>query len=196
MESQGSVSIWIKALKQGDQKGAQRLWDAYFERLVALARARLRGAPRRVADEEDVALSAFDSFCRGVERGRFPQLDDRDNLWHLLWKITVRKACDLVGHERRGSRGGGKVRALSDLTDWEADAILGREPTPELVGEVTDECRRLLERLGDATLRSVALWKMEGFTNEEIAGKLGCVRQTVDRKLRAIRQIWGGERGT
>ena len=46
---------------------------------------------RRAADEEDVALSAFDSFCRGAEQGRFPQLDGRDDLWHLLVVITVRK---------------------------------------------------------------------------------------------------------
>jgi hypothetical protein len=42
-------------------------------------------------------------------------------------------------------------------------------------------------------LRSVALWKMEGFTNREIAGRLGCVEHTVERKLRVVRQIWSGE---
>jgi DNA-binding CsgD family transcriptional regulator len=31
---------------------------------------------------------------------------------------------------------------------------------------------------------------MEGMTNDEIAARLGCVRHTVERKLRAIRQIW------
>ena len=68
--------------------------------------------PRVAADEEDVALSAFDSFCRGAQRGRFPQLDDRDNLWRLLVVITSRKAVDLAQHEgppevrRRRARGG------------------------------------------------------------------------------------------
>jgi DNA-directed RNA polymerase specialized sigma24 family protein len=194
MASNDSVTCWIATLKAGDPKAAQRLWDAYFERLVALARARLRGVARRAADEEDVALSAFDSFCRGAQRGRFPRLDDRDDLWQLLLVITVRKACDLARHERRQSRGGGKVRTLADLAEYGADAILGDEPTPELAAQVADECRRLLGLLRDESLRSVALWKMEGYTNEEIAAKLGCVRFTVDRKLRAIRQIWDGER--
>jgi hypothetical protein len=81
MMSEGSITHWIGALKQGDPAAAQRLWNVYFYRLVVLARARLRDVPRRAADEEDVALSAFDSFCRGAERGRFAQLDDRDDLW-------------------------------------------------------------------------------------------------------------------
>jgi DNA-directed RNA polymerase specialized sigma24 family protein len=194
MTSQGSITQCIDALKRGDPAAARRLWDAYFQRLVDLARARLRGLPRRLADEEDVALSAFDSFFRGVERGRFPRLDDRDDLWQLLVVITIRKACNLAKHERRRSRGSGRVRALSDLADWDADDLAVAEPTPELAAQVAEECRRLLGLLRDESLRSVALLKMEGHTNEEIAARLGCVRFTVDRKLRAIRKIWERER--
>jgi DNA-directed RNA polymerase specialized sigma24 family protein len=195
MESKGSVTGWIGRLKQGDPEAAEQLWKVYFQSLVELARTRLRGIPRRAADEEDVALSAFDSFCRGAQRDRFPRLDDRDDLWQLLLLITVRKACDLASHERRPSRGAGRVRTLSDLAEWEADAILGDEPTPELAAQVADEFQRLLGLLRDESLRTVALLKMEGYTNEEIAAKLGCVRFTVDRKLKAIRRIWESERG-
>src|SRR4051794_35421101 len=103
--SDGSVTRWVGPLAQGDEQAAQRLWDEYFARLVALARSRLRGAARRVADEEDIALSAFNSFCRGAERGRFPRLNDRDDLWQMLVVITVRKAIDLTRRENRQSRG-------------------------------------------------------------------------------------------
>ena len=61
---------------------------------------------------------------------------------------------------------------------------------------VADECRRLLDVLDDDTLRSVAIWKLEGYTNHEIAGKLQCVDQTVERKLRTIRSIWAREART
>jgi hypothetical protein len=80
MSSGGSVTHWIGLLKAGDQQAAQPLWERYFQQLVALARQRLRNMPRRATDEEDVALSAFDSFCRDACRGRFPQLGDRDDL--------------------------------------------------------------------------------------------------------------------
>src|SRR5215471_8456034 len=95
MSSAGSVTTWIEQLCAGDRAGAQRLWERYFPRLVGLARKKLQGLPRRSADEEDVALSAFDSFCRGAERGCFPRLENRDNLWALLVVITARKAIDL-----------------------------------------------------------------------------------------------------
>jgi len=101
MASDGSITRLIVLLKDGDRDAAQPLWDAYFRRLVGLARARLRGTPRGMADEEDVALSAFDSFCRRAERGDFPQLADRDDLWQLLFVLTVRKAIGLARHQGR-----------------------------------------------------------------------------------------------
>jgi hypothetical protein len=77
----GSVTHWLAHLKAGDPAAAKALWDGYFARLVELARTRLRAGARAAADEEDVALSAFDSFYRGAGEGRFPRLDDRDDLW-------------------------------------------------------------------------------------------------------------------
>jgi hypothetical protein len=106
---EGSITKCLVLLKQGDSDAAQRIWQRYFHRLVGLARARLRAAQRRVADEEDVALSALDSFFRRAARGEFPRLDDRDDLWQLLSVLTVRKAANLGRHERRQSRGGGGV---------------------------------------------------------------------------------------
>ena len=122
MPSSGSVTALIEHLRADDHEAAQPLWERYYPRLVGLARERLRGTPRRAADEEDVALSAFDSFCRGVEQGRFPDLKDRDGLWALLVLITVRKAADLVQYNRRDRRGGGRGRGDSALDGRHGDA--------------------------------------------------------------------------
>jgi DNA-directed RNA polymerase specialized sigma24 family protein len=190
--AEGSVTRWIAPLRAGDEAAAGALWRRYFARLVALARARLLRAPRRAADEEDVALSAFHSFCRAAGHGRFPKLDDRDDLWRLLVVLTTRKAAHLV-------RDGGRLKRCGQPAGPGADdpvdleLIVGEEPSPEFVAEGAEECRRLLERLDDETLRAVAVWKLEGYTNEEIAAKLGCVPRTVERKLRLIREIWEGE---
>jgi len=107
MSSSGSVTAWIDRLCAGDRDATKPLLQGYFQPLVDLARKKLRNAPRGMADEEDVPLSAFDSFIRGAAKGRFPQLTDRDDLRHLLLVITERKAVDLVNHERREKRGGG-----------------------------------------------------------------------------------------
>jgi RNA polymerase sigma factor (sigma-70 family) len=177
-------------LKRGDHAAAEELWYSYMHRLLALARARLGGVPRRAADEEDVALSAFDSFCRRAERGRFAKLTDRDDLWQLLVLITERKAIDLMRREGRQTRGGGRVVAFSEVEKQQPRDIVDPGPTPEFAAQIFDELRELLGRLGDDSLKSVALAKMEGYTNKQIAERLGCIEQTVERKLRSIRKIW------
>jgi DNA-directed RNA polymerase specialized sigma24 family protein len=186
MASLESISQWLVELKAGNLDAAQQLWDRYFPRLVELARLRLIGAPRRAADEEDVALSAFDSFLQGVARKRFPQLSDRNELWRILVTLTARKAVDLIQHETRLKRGGDNGAARG--TDWEA--VLSREPTPAFAAQLSEEVERRLVQLDEASLRTVAIWKMEGYTVEEIAARLDCAPRTVERKLRVIRSIW------
>lgn len=194
MASKGSVSRWLGPLQAGEQAAAQELWERYFRRLVGLARKKLQGTKLAVADEEDVALSAFESFCRGAEAGRFSELTDRRNLWRLLVVLTARKAAHVLRDQVRQKRGGQAVAsAEADPPEVELEQIIGREPTPEFAAQVAEECQRLLDRLEDAELRAVAVWKMEGYTHEEIAAKLGCVPRTVDRKLRAIRSLWEQE---
>jgi DNA-directed RNA polymerase specialized sigma24 family protein len=198
MASGRSVTEWLDRLKAGDGEAAQRLWERYFGRLVRLARQRLPAGRRRAADEEDVALSALDSLFRGAARGRFPALNDRRGLWPLLVTITARKVGKLARREHRLKRGGGAVRGESALTPrggqgggagW--DEILAAGPTPAFACQVAEECERLLARLADPRLRRVAEWKMEGYTNADVARELGCVESTVERKLQLIRRIWG-----
>jgi DNA-directed RNA polymerase specialized sigma24 family protein len=190
MSSAGSVTAWIDELCAGNRAAAEPLWRGYFQRLVGLARQKLRGRLRSaMAGAEDVALSAFDSFYRAAEQGRFPQLSDRDDLWRLLFVITERKAIDLVKHENAIRRGGGKVQSLNALCEQNSTSdrapaeIASREPTPEEVAEITDNCRRLLALLGDDALRDVALAKMEGYTNKEIGERLKLAEPTIERKL-------------
>jgi RNA polymerase sigma factor (sigma-70 family) len=199
MSSTNSVTTWIELLRQGDRAAAQPLWERYYRQLVRLARRRLQGIPRRAADEEDVALSAFASFCRGVERGQFPQLADRKDLWNLLVVITAHKALDLAAQQRRQKRGGGKARGGSALQPAEGgegrrgiEEVIGREPTPDFAAQVAEEYRRLLDALGEG-LRQIAVRKMEGYTSAEVAGQIGCSLATVERKLRLIRHTWEKE---
>jgi DNA-directed RNA polymerase specialized sigma24 family protein len=200
MSSEGSVTRWITALKAGDLAAAQPLWERYHRQLVSMAREKLSSVRRHEADEEDVVQCAFHSFFKGVADGRFPQLDDRDNLWRLLVVITARKAIDQLAHEHSKRQGGGTVQGESRISflerEWDATAIeqvVGSEPTPEFAAQVAEEYQRLLELLGDDTLRRVAVWKMEGLTNDEIAARLDCSLRSVARKLDTIRIIWDKE---
>jgi DNA-directed RNA polymerase specialized sigma24 family protein len=291
-ESEGSVTRWIGDLKGGGELAAQELWRRYFDRLTRLARARLRGVPLASEDEEDVALSAFDSLCQGALAGEFPALEDRDDLWRLLASITARKAVDLRRRGGRLKRGGsrygvrwmpsvedvgdipaggrnlivvaavegrihvrvfdheglvvadtdearlvgrglpvgelkaqlegsgdrpltrgeedrvadavailvglrrpGRPRPGSELAgeDDELDVLAqqpDRAPAPDLAALLDEQYRELLDRLGDDVLRRIAVWKLEGYGNDEIAQRLGCGLRTVERKLGVIRSIW------
>jgi ECF sigma factor len=68
--------------------------------------------------------------------------------------------------------------------------IVGREPSPEFAAQLDEQYRLLLDRLADDGLRQIAVWKMEGDSNDEIARRLGCGLRTVERKLGVIRAIW------
>jgi len=201
MSGEQSVTVWLARLKTGQHDAAtEKLWQLYFSRLVRLAHARLGGMPRREPDAEDVALSAFASFVQAVDAGRFPRLDDRDDLWQVLLMLTSRKAAKLVRRETSAKRDSGQVQVLSALQGEGSQGgdraqLPSGEPDPADAAAMAEECSRLLEMLGEPELRQVAVAKLEGYSNIEVAAQLGCSERTVERKLELIRQIWVEEGG-
>jgi DNA-directed RNA polymerase specialized sigma24 family protein len=177
--TEGSITSWVNKLASGDSDAAGPLWDRYFRRMVSLAAGRL---PGRKADAEDVALSAFFQFCRAAADQRFARLASRDDLWHLLVVLTARKAVDWRKHQTAQKRGG--------PTQGLPDEVSSSGTDPALDAVVADEIRALFDRLDGDDLREIAQLKLDGYTNEEIAGKLGCTVRTVCRRLALIRDIW------
>ena len=198
MAQQGSVTYWIDLLKAGDAAAAQHIWDRFFARLVHLARVHLRGLSRGPADEEDIALSAFNRFCLAVRRGQFPKLEDRDDLWQLLTLLAEYKARDHRRREGRQKRGRGQVHDEAWFQKGNGPrasgaglaALASQEPSPEFAALLADECGSLLLRLKDDGLKAVAVARLEGYTNAEVATKLGCSIRSIERKLNLIRNIW------
>jgi DNA-directed RNA polymerase specialized sigma24 family protein len=199
-DGEDSVTRWISDVRAGDRGEAPRLlWDRYFQRLARLAQTRLRTRGGAPADGEDVALSALDTFIRGAAAGRYPGLSDREDLWRLLVTITARKAHNLRRDAGRKKRGGGRVLAGAALAANDGDGedflaqVVGKELTPELTAIMADEYRRLFGGLDDESLLVVAVMKLEGHSNEEIARALDCALRTVERKLDEIRKRWTAE---
>jgi RNA polymerase sigma factor (sigma-70 family) len=200
MCSDDSVTHWFEQVREGDSVAARAIWERYYPELVRLAREKLRGTPCRVADEDDIADSVMKSLLLAAQKGRFPDLADRHDLWRLLLWMTARKVVDLKRREGRKRRGGGRVKGESAFGDGDsADQqpglaeVIGDEPTPEFAAIMVEECQRLLERLDNDDLATLAVAKMEGYTNEEIAKQLGCSVRTVERRLRLIRKKWKEE---
>lgn len=189
-----SVTCWIQDLKRGDDQAAAKLWRRYFDNLVGVARNRLGSSPRRMADEEDVALSVFDVLCRGAAEGRFTELETRDDLWRLLVAITAKKAVDQLRHQGRQKRGGGEVRGHSVFGAGEVpdgfDRFLNEQPTPDFLAMMDEQQQGMMDQLRDDTLREIALARMAGHSNQEIADQLDISLRSVERKLNLIRDEW------
>jgi RNA polymerase sigma factor (sigma-70 family) len=183
-EDSQSITRLIRAVQDGSSSAVRPLLSTYFDRLVRLASRRLRNLPGLAGYDEDLALRSFQSVCQRLRDPTRPlDLSGRDDLWRLLATRTISRAIDLIRRHRPAEVPG----------DEDVAQLLTRDPTPEEAAELADECRRLLDSLQEPELRQIALWKVEGYTHEEIAARLDCVPRTIERKVSRIRLLWRHE---
>jgi DNA-directed RNA polymerase specialized sigma24 family protein len=194
--SQEPVSLWIEQLAAADHDAASRLWAHFCQRLMVFARSRMSPSTRRIYDEEDAAVSAFRSLCRGIEAQRFPDVGDRGNLWALLVVITSRKIANQFRYEHQQRRNANQTLSESMLTPRDGgelgliQSIASQEPTPAFAAEVADMSEYLVSQLPEPDLKRLVFLKLEGHTNEDAAEMMKITRRTVQRKLELIRRIW------
>jgi RNA polymerase sigma factor (sigma-70 family) len=193
-----SITTWIAQVKSGESTAAQHLWERYLSALVHVARKRLAGSPQRVADADDVVVVAFEKFLRYAQQGRFPRLDDRYDLWQVLLMVTEQVACDQRRTLAADKRGGAITHSFGSArgvhrddsgSQWQPASA---DPSPEFAAATTEQCRRLMGLLDDE-LRQIAVGKIYGLTNEEVARQQKVSTRGVERKLSIIRKIWSRE---
>ncbi len=185
-DRRGSISKELQGLKENDPDAIHQLWERCFQQLVRAARRKLGDFPRGLQDSEDIALGVFASLCRGVALGRYPQLENRQDLWRILLKLTRDKAVDHIRRELAEKHGGGRVQSMQ--RDYAGDEL-----SPGDLVLLDDQFQHLLSRLPDETCRKVARLKIELRNTEEIAELLDVAPRTIDRKLKLIQQIWTNE---
>ena len=176
---------WVKRLESSDESAAADVVDAFYNRLVGLARKRLAGMPPQVADDEGAVVSALRSFFSGVQQGQFPSLHDETDLWRVLATITARKA---VRQLRRHWKQGGEGDHIDHA--HEIGELLSREPKPDDEVVMLEQCRHCLELLDDGMLRQIAWMRLEGADTREIAARANIHIRSVQRKLKLIEAIW------
>lgn len=197
-EELNSVTLWLEQLKKNDEQAAVFLWDRYFGPLINRARFRL-GSHRGRAGAEDAVLDVLNSVFLRARAGKYPDLQNRDDLWRLLLTITDRKCSNLIRDERTKKRGGGNVRGDSifsgDADDERGggfDVFEGFSLTPDAAVAISETLSHLLTILAerDSELVQIAILRMEGWKNHEIAEKIGKALATVERRLQMIRELW------
>ena len=193
------VTLWLRELEAGDSAAAQGIYQHFCSRLQNLIRGRIPDQVRVTYDDDDVAVSAFHSLFLSIRERRY-QLADRTDFWRLLMTIAERKITERVRYETRGKRDVRRVAQNSVMlrlpTEQQDDghggveSLAGSEPTAEFAAEVSETCEAMLASLPDDDSRQIALLKLENYTADEIASKLGCTRRTVQRRLLVIRRTW------
>ncbi len=198
MAHDGSVTRLIQLLRSGDATerdlAARLIWRRYFRDLLELARNNLNRRIRRREDEEDVLQSMYKSFCLRQQRGEF-DLSGRDALWKLLVTITLRKARNVARKQTRDRRDIAREQTIADRDDgesgdWALEQMDAAGPSPDEAASLNEALERRLEALADAGLRQIALWRLEGYTNREIADRLDCTERSVERRTERIRSKW------
>jgi DNA-directed RNA polymerase specialized sigma24 family protein len=182
--AEGSITCWLGTLCDDEETASGKLWDRLQRRLLRLARRALADVSRGMCDEEDIALAAFVDFFRGVKVGAFPELANRNDLWRLLVRITYRRAADYQRtQENRLLKSG--VWKRHDLDDR---VLAASNATTQEAVDLKDWLDTLLKRLDDENLCQVALLKLEGYTNREIARLSGSSLRTVERRIALVRE--------
>jgi DNA-directed RNA polymerase specialized sigma24 family protein len=189
VSSEGSITILIGGMRSGDDEAARRIWQHFSPRVAALARKRLPIWLQRFVDGDDLANSAMCSVIMGLRQGQFQELHDRDELWALLACVTVQKARNEIAKAMCQKR-----LPLAESVPV-TEEIVAPDLPPDLIVRAAEQFTLLIEllRKKEAILEPIALWKFEGYTNDEIAQRLGCSLSKVARKLELIRKIWARE---
>jgi len=184
----GSITQWLSKLQAGQSQAAEAIWNRYQAKLVSIASKKLDQNPDRSIDGEDLVQSSFRYVFVAIQNGKYPDIENREDLWGLLYVATVNRVRQ---HYR-------DVNALkrSHISSVQAidPAILEDLQTPFAQAQAADLLEYLLSRLDledpSHTLRKIALLYLDEHSASSIAKALQKRKTSILISLRLIRSIW------
>ena len=190
MDQEAELEEWIAKLKSGEELAAEKIWQGYFQRVRALAEKKLGSLPQRDRDAEDVALSALNALCVGARDGKFQRLEDSNDLWQILAMITSRKAANAWRRQTNRLEVGESIFGNPLEKDSAGmNQVSDNRDQQEIEQTLSNVSAELLSGLDDKQ-RQVAAYRLQGFSNDEIAEKMNVSIRSVERYLQMIRLQW------
>lgn len=187
MDEESRWQDLLTGLGAGDPAKAEEFWREYGPVLHRLADKNLGERWRRRFGPDDVVQSVCRTFFRRAQGGQFT-LGDSESLWALLCAITMNKIREKVRYHSRQKRGlDMEVQAVPSAGDSAASgfALFAPDPSPEEAVAFSEEFEQLLALL-DEEERQILDLKLQDYTNDEVAEKLGKSERTVRRIVKRI----------
>ncbi len=173
--------------RNGDEAAATILHERYLMRLLNLVGRHLADRFNSRLDPDDVVQSVFRSIFRLTREGRFEFESDGD-FWKLLLTMALNKVRNTVRHHQAGKRDPA-LESISTSSDGTESYIVNRlssQPTLQEIVSFTDLLERVLVRL-EPDQQLLIQYRLEGYTQKEIADKLGVDDRTVRRMFANLR---------
>jgi len=190
----GSVTRWIEQMRGGDSIVVHALAERYFKKLGDAARRRLHKINQNLHDEEDVANFVLEAVFRNIAQGRYPDLQDRDDLWFLMLAITQRRISSILKRDRRQKAQPSSLTSLTELLEiYEGElSDLAVDSDPEQIAiEIGDCWQELMRILPNDEFRKIARLKLDFYSNRQISSMLKLTSKYIDRKVVEIQRLWG-----
>jgi RNA polymerase sigma factor (sigma-70 family) len=192
---ENEAKLLVEQWRQGDQDAASKLYAQYFERLMRIVSGQLLQSYQQQVEPEDVLQSAFGTVFKRISNGDFRFENDQD-VWKLLVTVTLNKVrgrIRFLNAERRDIRRTRRGETDFDLVLAEQ---LSKNPGVQEAVEFADLVRDIYGLLPEDETQVLQL-RIEGYSQQEIADKLGVTDRTVRRMWDRIRQrlarLLGGE---
>lgn len=177
---------WLETVVQLQDGYEVEAVERFTGRLVRLAKSRMPSRLQRRLDPEDIVQSVFRSFFSRNEDGRF-EFGEAADVWRLLAAITYRKVQRSIRFHHQQQRDLKQEAPSSD----DAPPAQDVSPTASSLVVMIELLDGILEQIPE-THREILQLRLEEYSIDEIAKKVGVSSRTVNRALALVRRIATG----
>lgn len=178
------ITGFLRRWREGDREAFDALLPHVYERLRAIARARLRA--EQPDHTLDTSALVHEAYLR-ITAGATPDIQDRSHFFAVASTAMRRILIDHAKHRLAEKRGGGASHVSLDAAGWGQAAAIATA-NPDALLSLDDSLTRLGE-LHPRHAKAIELRYFAGLTLEESAQVLGTSAPTVMRDLR-FAQAW------
>lgn len=165
-------------VRDGDEDAAIELYGRYAARVFGLVQKQMADHLKAQVDPEDIVQSVFRSVFRGVSSAAY-DAPQGGTLWKLIAVVAVNKVRRNGRNRSAAKRDARRTEPLDEIS-----ATGSSSTSPE---ELECALRESLEGLKPVEQEVVQL-RVQAYSVDEIAQKLGKSRRTIERLLQRARE--------